>query len=349
MGLQTDTMHGTWKHQSRVGGVFGQAVIRRRPTSGMVNCVSIGIGGGPRRGEGAAVEPLVASSPVIGTTLAVHARRWGRVGIVLSAILVWLALATEARADGSSDTSAETTTVVDPATVSSDELESAPADPVVSDPAPAPAPDPVVSDPAPAPAPDPVVSDPAPAPDPVVSDPAPAPAPDPVVSDPAPVPAPDPVVSDPAPAPVVDPAPVAPGDAPGDSIVVVDGPAASLGPSYVPFLEYAFDTLSGGLSMPALAADRGSGSATPAAKPGNGQVSSERPGRSPLPAPRPDSAPAPAPSGGAAGSSNGFSLGVFAALTALLALASQRLGGALRLTVTPLRPPLLVSHLKRPG
>jgi hypothetical protein len=132
--------------------------------------------------------------------------------------------------------------------------------------------------------------------------------------------------------------------------VVIDGPAASLRPSYVPVLEYAFDSLSGGLSMPALAANRGSGSAAPAANPGDGQVSSERSGGSPLPPPRPDPTPVPAPSGGATGgSSNGFSLGAFAALTALLTLASQRLGGLLQLTVRPLRPPLLVSQLKRPG
>jgi hypothetical protein len=79
-------------------------------------------------------------------------------------------------------------------------------------------------------------------------------------------------------------------------------------------------------------------------------VSSERSGGSPLPPPRPDPTPVPAPSGGATGgSSNGFSLGAFAALTALLTLASQRLGGLLQLTVRPLRPPLLVSQLKRPG
>jgi hypothetical protein len=267
-----------------------------------------------RRAEDTA-ETLDAASPAVGAPRATHAvGRWAQVGIALAAPLLWLGLAAEARADESTDLSAETTALVDSTTVSSDELESGTTDPVVSDPAPAPVPDPVVSDPAPAPVPDPVVSDPAP-----------------------------------APAPVVDPAPPAPGDAPGDSIVVIDGPAASLGPSYVPVLEYAFDSLSGGLSMPALAANRGSGSAAPAANPGDGQVSSERPGRSPLPAPRPDSTPAPAPSGGAAGSSNGFSVGVFAALTALLALASQWLGGALRLTVTPLRPPLLLSHLKRPG
>jgi hypothetical protein len=254
-----------------------------------------------RRAEDIA-ETLDAASPAVGAPRATHAvGRWAQVGIALAAPLLWLGLAAEARADESTDLSAETTALVDSTTVSSDELESGTTDPVVSDPAPAPVPDPVVSDPAP------------------------------------------------APAPVVDPAPPAPGDAPGDSIVVIDGPAASLGPSYVPVLEYAFDSLSGGLSMPALAANRGSGSAAPAANPGDGQVSSERPGRSPLPAPRPDSTPAPAPSGGAAGSSNGFSVGVFAALTALLALASQQLGGALRLTVTPLRPPLLVSHLKRPG
>jgi hypothetical protein len=280
-----------------------------------------------RRAEDTA-ETLDAASPAVGAPRATHAvGRWAKVGIALAAPLLWLGLAAEARADESGDLSAETTALVDSTTASSDELESGTTDPVVSDPAPAPVPDPVVSDPAPAPVPDPVVSDPAP-----------APVPDPVVSDPAP-----------APAPVVDPAPPAPGDAPGDSIVVIDGPAASLGPSYVPVPEYAFDSLSGGLSMPALAANRGSGSAAPAANPGDGQVSSERPGRSPLPAPRPDSTPAPAPSGGAAGSANGFSVGVFAALTALLALASQRLGGALRLTVTRLRPPLLVSHLKRPG
>ena len=165
------------------------------------------------------------------------------------------------------------------------------------------------------------------------------PAPEPVA------PAPEPAPPAPEPVPVVDPPVPAPEAGPNESIVVIDPREASLELPSLP------DELLSALAMPAVAtADRGSGSAAASGRAGDGRVSSERSGGSPLPAPRPDSTPVPAPSGGATGgSSNGFSLGAFAALTALLTLASQRLGGLLQLTVPPLRPPLLVSHLKRPG
>jgi hypothetical protein len=89
---------------------------------------------------------------------------------------------------------------------------------------------------------------------------------------------------------------------------------------------------------------------------GGASKSSARPSRSnsdPRPSPPIpwDKSPAPvhSSSGGVGGGGTGSGFVFFATLMALPAFVAQRAGGMVQLTVAPLRPLYLVSHLKRPG
>jgi hypothetical protein len=89
---------------------------------------------------------------------------------------------------------------------------------------------------------------------------------------------------------------------------------------------------------------------------GASKSSSARPSRSnsdPRPSPPIpwDKSPAPvhSSSGGVGGGGTGSGFVFFATLMALPAFVAQRAGGMVQLTVAPLRPLYLVSHLKRPG
>jgi len=161
---------------------------------------------------------------------------------------------------------------------------------------------------------------------------------EPAPSDPAPV---EPAPSDPVPAAL----PAEAGE--GESVVVMAGSDPQLSSSLL-IPTSADVTLAKLLVRGDLHAVVRSGEAS--------ERSSARPSRStsePRPSPPIPADKSPAPvygsSGGVGGGGTGSGFVFFATLMALPAFVAQRARGMVQLTVAPLRPLYLVSHLKRPG
>jgi hypothetical protein len=298
-----------------------------------------------------------------------------RVAVWLFAGLVWLMLATEARADAGSASSDGASAAVD--TKSSGGPDDDPAlegTPPVAEPVEEPAGEPPVD---PAPLPEPLPPEPPPADEGAATDRPPAETPPPVGETPPPEPQPPPPPVEPSPAPeppvvtpppevpvaeppppVADPVPVEPPPATGshgESIVTIAGDS-SPPPPPPPLLPLLFPSdVGGGLIAVTWAGDRldrqsGSRSETR----NDGPRAAGGAGTAPLPPPLPFNNTAPsglfvstgAPSGGSSGA---FFVGVLAALIALLAVAVQLFISLVSLRLAPPRGNAFALRLIRPG
>ncbi|MGH3057078.1 MAG: hypothetical protein ACRDPP_02440 [Gaiellaceae bacterium] len=275
------------------------------------------------------------------------------------AALLWLVLATEARADDatvSSDGAAATADdpqlggmppVGDTAETPAEEPAGDPALPVESPAPETPAPAP---EPPPPPAPDPVGQPPA-APSPPAP---PSPAPEsPVVTPPVATPPPEVPTAEPT-LPAAGPIPVEPSPATGssgESIFTIPNGSSPPPPLELPYLSDA----GGGLAAVTWAGDRHdrqSGSRSETRHEGPPAAGSA--GNAPLPPPPPFKDQAPSrlfvSTGGlSGGSSGGFSVGMLAALIALLAVAVQLLCSLVSLRLAPPRGNAFALRLIRPG
>lgn len=276
----------------------------------------------------------------------------GRLAVWAFAAVLWLVLATEARAqDAPASSDGGAAAVGDPppeGTPPVGEEEPAPQPPVELPPPETPQPPAV--EPPPPPAPDPVGQPPPP-------DPTPPPAPDPpVVTPPVVTPPPEVPVTEPPP-PVAGPVPVEPPPAtgsPGESIFTIPGdssPPSPPPPLELPYLSDASDGLAA-VTWAADRLDRQGGSRSETRHEGPPAAGSA--GTAPLPPPLPFNNTAPSrlfvgAGGLSGGSSGGFFVGVLAALIALLAVAVQVLGSVVSLRLAPPRGNAFALRLIRPG
>lgn len=335
------------------------------------DCVLWGLHGQRKKGSVDIWEARLRQGGGISTPTLTKAEGGARVAVWLFAALLWLVLATEARADDtivSSDGGAAaaedpqlggTPPVGDPAEIPAEESAGDSAAPVEAPAPETPAPAPETPAPAPEPqqppAPDPVGQPPAPAPTPPAS---PSPAPEPPVATP-PVATPPPEIpgAEPLP-PVASPVPVEPQPtttSPRESIFTI--PQDSSPPPPPPALALLLQQaeVGGGLAADTWTGDRlkrqsGSRSeTTPESPPAVGRA-----GNAELPPPPPFKNTAPSglfvsaggPSGGTSG---GSSVGVDVALIALLAFAVWLLGSLVPVRLAPPRGNAFALRLIRPG
>jgi hypothetical protein len=291
------------------------------------------------------------------------------------AALLWLVLATEARADAGSASSDGASAAVN--TESSGGPDDDPAlegTPPVGEPVEEPAGEPPVD---PAPLPEPLPPEPPPVDEGTATDRPPAETPPPVGEAPPPEPQPPPPpVVEPSPAPeppVVTPPPEVPAAEPplpaagpppvevppatgshGESIVTIPGDSSP--PPPPPLLPLLFPTDVGG-GLPAVTwagdrLDRQSASRSETRQDGQPVAGSARDAPLPPPLPLRDEAPSRlfvSAGGLSGGSSGGFSVGVLAALIALLAVAVQLLGSLVSVRLAPPRGNAFALRLIRPG
>ena len=283
--------------------------------------------------------------------------RVARLAVWALAALLWLVVATEARAqDETAPADGGAVTVGDPpaeATPPAGEGQEEPAPPTSGDPAPPVEPPPVEAPPPPAPEP----SNPPP-PDPVAQ-PAPEPAP------PAPEPPPAPPVATPLPeVPAVEPTPPAAGPVPVEPAPTPGSPRESIvtisqnsspppPPPSLALLLQQTETV-GGLTASTWTADRLRQHPSRSDTTHEGPAAAGSAGTAPLPPPLPFKDQSPSKffvSGGgvSGGSSGGFAVGMLAALIALLAVTVQLLGSLVSLRLAPPQGNAFALRLIRPG